>query len=48
MRIKIRANPLITFIVPITTLSAEHLLTHLTTPNNPTNKVLLLSHFTDE
>jgi len=48
MMIKIRANPLITFIVPITTLSTEHLLTHLITPNNPTKKVLLLAHFTDE
>lgn len=47
MTIKVRANPLITFIVPITTLSTEHLLTHLITPNNPTKKVLLLAHFTD-
>lgn len=37
--------PLVTFNMLITVLSTTHLVIHLIIPNNPTRKVLLLTHF---
>lgn len=45
--INVRASPLITFNVPNTVQGTKHLVIYQT-PNNPTRKVLLLSHLTDE